>query len=105
MLLACNQLAINQNLQLPFPTHGVALQSLVPRSVSIARVALLQVQDLSFVELHAVCDCPALQFFKIFLQGPSALKGLNLSQYGALQTPLVTDHQPDITSFTITLRA
>lgn len=51
------QFAINQNPQIPF--FGVALQTLVPQSGHISKVALSQVQNpaLALITLHSIGDC------------------------------------------------
>ncbi|NWZ05765.1 TOPZ1 protein, partial [Agelaius phoeniceus] len=61
------QLAINQDLQVPF--HSAALQPLIPQSVCTSRVAPFQMQNpsLSLVELHTVDDFPSLNYFQQIL--------------------------------------
>lgn len=54
------QFAVNQDPQIP--VHGVAFQLLIPQSVHIFRVALVQVLNpaLPLAKFHAIGDCPAL---------------------------------------------
>lgn len=75
-LLTKIQLAIKQNPQMPFHRRKPPSSSLSSQFVHTARLVPSQVQVhiLVLVKLHAVGDCPALQFVKTFLCGLSTLK-------------------------------
>ena len=79
ILLTQTQLSVIQNRQIPF--HGVARLPLVPKSVLLSWGAASQKQNLALtlVQFHALGDCPALTFVKIYQQGLSALEGFNSS--------------------------
>lgn len=69
ILLTHVQVTVDQDTQIPF--SRVAIQSVIPQTVHIARAVPLQVQNpaLALLKLHALGDCPSLLIVQMHCAG------------------------------------